>query len=270
MTHHEIPPGEQKNGDHETTMPPPPTTPVPSGTSPTSGMPGTPGATTGQGGNWRRMLIFLAVLTVGMALAWIACEVFPATPPKRQATDETRNRGLLELGLLRGDMARLRPWRYIVLHHSATAGGSVESINGMHIDRGWDGIGYHIVIGNGSGMDDGRMQPTYRWWQQETGAHALPDGTASAALDAEGGNAYNRYGIGIVLIGNFNDGGPTAAQFEKLASVVAALAERFNVPMSNIVGHRDIKLTDCPGRQFPMEDVLRRVADLRLRKTAGQ
>lgn len=249
MTHHEAPPG---NG-------PAPATPA---------TPATPAAAADQGGNWRRMLIFLAVLTLGMAVAWVACELFPATPPNRQVTDETRNRGLLELGLLRSDMARLRPWRYIVLHHSATADGSVESINSMHIDRGWDGIDYHIVIGNGSGMDDGRLQPTYRWWQQETGAHALPDGTAPAALDAEGGNAYNRYGIGIVLVGNFNDGRPTAAQLEKLARVVVELAERFNVPMSNIVCHRDIKLTDCPGRQFPMEDVLRRVADLRLSKTA--
>ena len=45
-----------------------------------------------------------------------------------------------------------RPWRYIVLHHSASASGNYDQIDGEHRKLlGIDGCGYHFVIGNGTG-----------------------------------------------------------------------------------------------------------------------
>src|SRR5262245_25118700 len=47
-----------------------------------------------------------------------------------------------------------RNWKYIVIHHTATGSGSVESIHESHLknkDKSgnpWLGIGYHFVIGN--------------------------------------------------------------------------------------------------------------------------
>ena len=66
-------------------------------------------------------------------------------------------------------MADLRDWDYIVLHHTASESGSVASIHEEHLRRkdkngnAWLGIGYHFVIGNGSGMDDGEIEPTFRF-----------------------------------------------------------------------------------------------------------
>ncbi len=57
-----------------------------------------------------------------------------------------------------------RDWKYIVIHHTATSSGSVESINASHVknkDKSgnpWLGIGYHFVIGNGDGMSDGAIE----------------------------------------------------------------------------------------------------------------
>ena len=221
--------------------------------------------------NWRRLWTFLLVLTVGMTLAWIACDLFPASPPgPRKTKADVRDSSLKELGLLRDQMPPLRQWQYIVLHHTATAGASVASIDEQHRGNGWDGIGYHFVIGNGSAMQDGLIEPTYRWWGQKTGAHALADGTIVTTVAHQQTDVYNTHGLGIVMVGSFNNAAPTAAQVESLVRLTAGLADRFDVPMSNIIAHRELKTTDCPGRQFPMADVLRQIADLRMSRRTGK
>src|SRR5262245_20642940 len=61
--------------------------------------------------------------------------------------------------------AKPRDWKYVVVHHTATESGSVESIHESHLknkDKNgnpWLGIGYHFVIGNGAGMPDGMIEP---------------------------------------------------------------------------------------------------------------
>ncbi|MBA4032822.1 MAG: hypothetical protein C0478_18290 [Planctomyces sp.] len=144
--------------------------------------------------------------------------------------------------------APLREWRYLVLHHTATATGDVDSIHQIHLrnkDRSgnrWLGIGYHFVIGNGAGMTDGEIAPTFRWHGQLHGAHA-------------GAREFNDYGIGIVLVGNFAKKPPTAAQLSATKRLVSHLAKEFQIDSSHIIGHGAVKATECPGRHFPMDDV---------------
>src|SRR5262249_43225647 len=57
-----------------------------------------------------------------------------------------------------------RPWRYIVLHHSASAVGNYDEIDREHRKQlGYDGCGYHFVIGNGNGSGDGQIEVARRW-----------------------------------------------------------------------------------------------------------
>jgi len=62
-----------------------------------------------------------------------------------------------------------RHWKYIVFHHTATSSGDLASIDEEHRQRKdsqgkpWLGIGYHFLIGNGDGMADGLIEPTFRW-----------------------------------------------------------------------------------------------------------
>jgi hypothetical protein len=141
-----------------------------------------------------------------------------------------------------------RDWNYLVLHHTATTQGSVESIHETHLKKKdsngnpWQGIGYHFVIGNGAGMNDGEIEPTFRWRQQLAGAHA-------------GVNEYNQHGIGIVLVGNFEKQSPTAAQLRAVRRLVGTLSRRFQIPQDHVVGHGDVKATECPGQYFPLDDV---------------
>ena len=136
-----------------------------------------------------------------------------------------------------------RDWQFIVMHHTASTGGSIESIHEDHLkNRGWLGIGYHFVIGNGNGMGDGVVEPTFRWRQQIHGAHA-------------GVENYNENGIGICLIGNFEDAPPTTAQLSAAKRLVQTLQHEYRIPRERVVGHGSIKSTKCPGRYFPMQQI---------------
>src|SRR4051812_3753672 len=49
-------------------------------------------------------------------------------------------------------------WQYIVIHHSATPSGSAAAFDRMHRAKGWDELGYHFVIGNGTMSGDGQIE----------------------------------------------------------------------------------------------------------------
>lgn len=142
-----------------------------------------------------------------------------------------------------------RPWAFIVLHHSATTSGSVEAIDREHRRRTdrrgnrWLGIGYHFVIGNGHGMRDGETSATFRWKQQLHGAHS-------------GSLPHNDRGIGICLIGNFEDAPPTSAQQKAVTQLVRRLVIEFGIPPTRILGHNQVRATACPGRHFPFHEIV--------------
>jgi hypothetical protein len=137
----------------------------------------------------------------------------------------------------------LRTWQHIVLHHSDTVRGSTAGIDHHHREvNGWDGIGYQFVIGNGHGMRNGRIEYTFRWNLQREGAHA-------------GGKdkSYNEQGIGICLIGDFEQTFPAPFQIKRAVALCACLIE--SLPALNsesIIGHKHVpgKQTKCPGRYF--------------------
>lgn len=146
--------------------------------------------------------------------------------------------------------APTRPWQWIVIHHSATTWGSAAIIDKWHRDRGFDELGYHFVIDNGSvGCPDGQIEVGPRWPKQKWGAH-----TKSAD------NRFNEYGIGICLVGNFDVDQPTPAQMQSVARLAAYLMRTYHIPSSRILGHGEIKPTDCPGRFMNVAEV-RRLAD---------
>jgi N-acetyl-anhydromuramyl-L-alanine amidase AmpD len=140
------------------------------------------------------------------------------------------------------------PWRYIVIHHSASAGGNAYTIDQMHRRKGWDGIAYHFLITNGKGGPDGGLYVSPRWKQQKHGAHA---GGLHWDADPEARNGYNEFGIGICLVGNFQSSAPTRRQLSTLAKLVRELRAEHRVPADHIVGHRHVKGTACPGSRFP-------------------
>jgi len=135
---------------------------------------------------------------------------------------------------------KTREWKYIIIHHSATKTGNAAEFDKYHREtRRWkNGLGYHFVVGNGNGSGNGYIEIGDRWLQQQSGAHV-------------GINNYNRYGIGICMVGNFNEHYPSRAQMASMVVLVQYLQKQCNISTENILLHKDCKTTDCPGKNFP-------------------
>jgi hypothetical protein len=168
----------------------------------------------------------------------------PTPPPIANARPSSPNSAITSIGgdpLITGlaisPKVKSRRWKYIIIHHSDTPMGSARRFDAAHRARGWEMLGYDFVIGNGSETRDGLIEAGPRWTYQLDGAHTgTPD------------HKYNEWGIGICLVGNFENTQPTKAQMESLARLCAYFMKTYGIPASNIVGHRDCKPTGCPGR----------------------
>jgi len=127
----------------------------------------------------------------------------------------------------------------IVLHHTyrpriadckgdgATA---VKNIQKVHMDdRGWSDIAYHYLIGPTGTYFEGR-----------------PEGTLGAHCGANTGR------LGVNVIGDFNKGAETMrpAQRKKLLELLTYLCRKYGIATKNVIGHKDVKPTDCPGETF--------------------
>ena len=140
-------------------------------------------------------------------------------------------------------------WTHIIIHHSATDEGDSLLFDKVHLHKGWDGVGYHFVIDNGTkGRGDGQVEVSPRWLKQVPGAHCKADG-------------MNERAIGVCLVGNFNNDRPSARQMDALVELVRKLKEYYNIPVGHIIGHGRVygAKTDCPGRRFAWESFMRRI-----------
>ena len=140
-------------------------------------------------------------------------------------------------------------WKCIVIHHSASDFGGAKRFDTWHRAKGWDELGYHFVIGNGTDTAMGQVEVGPRWEKQKYGAHCkTPD------------EFYNQHGIGICLVGNFDNHRPDEAQMRSLAKLVKYLCYEFHIKPEQIYTHGGVThKTDCPGKDFNVEDLKRRL-----------
>ena len=144
-----------------------------------------------------------------------------------------------------------RSWTHIVIHHAALDKGSAASFHRLHLRRGFDELGYHFVIGNGTETANGRIEVGPRWPRQKHGAHCRIPGDRT--------NWVNERGIGICLVGNFQNYAPRDSQMASLVRLTAFMCRRYRVPLANVRKHSDFKVTSCPGARFPWDDFKQRV-----------
>jgi len=144
-----------------------------------------------------------------------------------------------ELAHSRSRKYATRPLRSIdklVVHHSGTRGGTPKDFAWHHVHaRGWPGIGYHYVI-----TPDGVVFKT----------NAL----TTVSYHARGANLG---GVGICLVGDFNQIKPADAQVESLTRLLRLLLRYYT--KARIVLHREVQgsRTSCPGLKFPVDSLPR-------------
>lgn len=143
-------------------------------------------------------------------------------------------------------------WKYIVIHHSAGNYGNIEFLQRVHRQRQSqdpiDAIPYHYVIGNGNGMKMGEVASDWRKENNLWGAHV-----------SERNSDRNFRGLGICLIGNFEETLLPEAQYQSLFSLTSQLIDQHSIPVANISGHglTPGETTLCPGKKFPLARLIR-------------
>lgn len=130
----------------------------------------------------------------------------------------------------------------IILHHSLTKDGKTVSwgaIRKYHMNtREWRDIGYHWgieLVGDEYKIFKGREE-------SEEGAHC---------------QGQNSNSIGICLVGNFDIAEPPREQLEKLYELIEDIFNRHG--KLQIFGHNAYSSKSCPGKLFPMNEVLANV-----------
>lgn len=179
-------------------------------------------------------------------------------PSKRSAPQVKRRRSsvrLQERELIPRNGIKPGHWNVIVVHHSASPAATVQSMDNYHRDvRGWpNGLGYHFVIGNGVNTTDGRIYVGSRWKRQISGAHCRSkSGRYFGAWRHSG--YFNTHGIGICLIGNFENDRPSQAQLAALEQLTEFLCSETGINPAHVYGHGEVThKTACPGRQLSRE-----------------
>lgn len=175
----------------------------------------------------KRTILVLLSLVVGMAMTAGVLRVLEpgAIPPisgvtllsiENNATESPEDKLLATTPQHR--------WQAIVIHDSRTEAGSYDAIDKSHRKAGKDGCGYHLVVNNGTGGEDGRIEVGYRWKYQEPGDYLL------------GPNAdwYHRNAIGICIVGDADKAPFTAAQMRELVWVVRQLQQEFNIESKHV------------------------------------
>ncbi|HWI57723.1 MAG TPA: N-acetylmuramoyl-L-alanine amidase [Bacillota bacterium] len=138
-------------------------------------------------------------------------------------------------------------WKYIVIHHSGVDTGTVRSMDRYHREQRHmeNGLAYHFVIGNGSGMGSGEIAVGRRWVAQLDGGHLASED-------------QNKVALGICLVGDFDTHKPGPNQMQSLRALVQALLARCHLPPSAVKVHQQINIrgTRCPGANFPTASFL--------------
>lgn len=119
----------------------------------------------------------------------------------------------------------------IVLHHADAKKCTAQDIHNWHLSRGWTGIGYNFFV-----RKDGQI---YRGRPEDVvGAHAAN---------------YNSKSIGVCFEGDFTEETMPKAQLEAGKELVAYLKDKYKI--TSVKGHRDLMATDCPGKNFPFNEI---------------
>lgn len=145
---------------------------------------------------------------------------------------------------------------YIVVH---TAGLEMRNcdrdfIHELHLNNGWDGIGYHYVI-----IDDKHGK--------------FPDGTLQIGRDIRKPGAHvkglNHMSAGICCVGHGDITPFTRKQTESLIALVSDLLTRFDLTPDRVIGHREVNRLaregiigrefatskTCPGNLVDMDQI---------------
>lgn len=141
------------------------------------------------------------------------------------------------------------PAEYVILHHSTTASPPMNASFQQDVAaiKHLDWIGYERF----KGSDGGYKRPegagiSYTWGVPKSGRVFEGHDVRRNSSHTYG---YNRNGVGIVLIGNYENDTVTPAQIESIARLLLQAKADGHIKHARIdYGHDDVYATLCPGK----------------------
>ncbi len=149
---------------------------------------------------------------------------------------EESNMNIIETNLEFNKLTPRTSTNRILLHNSGVkVRQSVEVIHNYHKNTlKWAGIGYHFYIRTDGSIYRGRPE-------NMIGAHATGSNSDS---------------IGICFEGNFNEETMPEVQKEAGKWLISYLTQKPEYSISVIQRHSDVCKTDCPGKNFPFDEIV--------------
>ena len=135
-------------------------------------------------------------------------------------------------------MALLTP-KFIMIHHSGTA--DTKSLS-------WGIIRKNHKAKYPSAPHPYHYGVEYIRSNQEILMGRMPDLKGAHCRS----QSMNSKALGVCLVGNFDIKPPAKAQCEKALDLVRLLMKQYNIPSIKVIGHRNVKKTNCPGRFFDL------------------
>ncbi len=140
-------------------------------------------------------------------------------------------------------------WSHIVIHHTAVIRGSLAGIDRYHRGKFADGQGieYHFLIGNGHSAPDGLIE-LGRWQTRARSIHVAYPARAPLAIT-------------VSLMGNLHVQPPSQAQMFATELLLRRLMRVYGITPDRVSTNTrvDGRVTVCPGRHFPIDNLLWRL-----------
>jgi hypothetical protein len=140
----------------------------------------------------------------------------------------------------KGDLRPRPTTDFIIFHHTESKKGSVEDIHNWHLERGWIGIGYNLVIYKDGTIHEGR-----------------PLNMCDA--DAYG---YNDNSVSVAFVGDFDHEPMTIEQINVGINVLREIRKQY--PKIKALRHKDVNTTNCPGANFKNQILFEGMKDLEI------
>lgn len=130
----------------------------------------------------------------------------------------------------------------IILHHAECSNCSIEDVNIWHLGNKWVMCGYHYFIRKDGSIYRGRPENVI-------GAHCPGQNFQSIGICAEGSYMWDTM---------------PQAQLSAIIELVNDIKNRYGI--KEVGGHREYYSTDCPGTNYPLEEIRRGIME---NKTEG-
>ena len=134
-----------------------------------------------------------------------------------------------------GSLKNRTSTKRIILHHAEAKSCTADDIHSWHLANGWAGIGYHFFVRKDGSIYRGRPE-------EVVGSHA------------KGSNSDS---IGICFEGSYMTETMGQTQINAGRELVSYLKKKYGI--SKIQKHKDVCSTNCPGTNFPFDEIVKAV-----------